>query len=180
MPARLVLPCRLVVTPASRKEGSHMRKTFLVPFVLGAGVLLMSREGAQAKERQVTMESLPPAVRKTVTEQSRGATVRGVSTETEHGQTLYEVELTVNGHTRDVLIAADGSVAEVEEEIAMPLLPAPVRVTLEQEAGSGKILKVEAVAKGGKLAYYEARVQKAGKKSEVTVGPDGKLIHEKK
>jgi uncharacterized membrane protein YkoI len=145
--------------------------------VLVGGMLLVSLEGAQAKERQVSIESLPAAVRKTATEQSRGATVRGVSTETEHGKTLYEIELTVNGRTRDVLIAADGSVAQVEDEIALASLPAPVKAALERQAGPGKILEVEAVTKGGKLAFYEARVQKAGKTSEVIVGPDGKLIH---
>jgi hypothetical protein len=113
-------------------------------------------------------------------EQSQGATVRGVSTETEHGKTLYEVETTLKGHTRNILIAADGSVAEVEEEIAVASLPAPVKVTLEQEAGQGRILKVESVTKGGKLVFYEARVQKAGKKTDVTVGSDGTLIPEGK
>jgi uncharacterized membrane protein YkoI len=153
-----------------------MRKTLLVPCLLGVSLLPASPQGAQAKEQRVTMDSLPAAVRKTVTEQSKGATMRGISTETEHGKTLYEVELTVNGHTRDVLIAADGSVSEVEEEIAVASLPAPVKVTLEQEAAPGKIVKVEAVTKGGKLAFYEARVQKDGKKTKVSVGADGKLM----
>jgi hypothetical protein len=110
-----------------------MRKTFLVSCLLGVSLLPASPQGAQAKEQRVTMDSLPAAVRKTATEQSKGATMRGISTETEHGKTLYEVELTVNGHTRDVLIAADGSVSEVEEEIAVASLPAPVKVTLEQD-----------------------------------------------
>jgi uncharacterized membrane protein YkoI len=157
-----------------------MRKTFLVPCLLGVSLLPASPQGAQAKEQRVTMDSLPAAVRKTATEQSKGATMRGISTETEHGKTLYEVELTVNGHTRDVLIVADGSVSEVEEEIAVASLPAPVKVTREQEAAPGKIVKVEAVTTGGKLAFYEALVQKDGKKTNVSIGPDGKLMPKEK
>jgi len=145
--------------------------------LVGASLVVMSAPAADAKEARVTMESLPAVVRKTAAEQSRGATVRGISTESEHGKTLYEVELTVDGHKRDVLIAADGTVAEVEEEIDFASVPKPVQATFERAADdAGKVHGVEAVSKGGKLAYYEGRVQKNGKKSEVMVRPDGTLV----
>jgi hypothetical protein len=69
----------------------------------------------QAQERRVKRSQLPPAVQKTVTEQSAGATIRGYSREVENGQTEYEVELTLQGHSKDVSIAPDGSVLEIEE-----------------------------------------------------------------
>jgi uncharacterized membrane protein YkoI len=106
--------------------------------------------------------------------------VRGVSTETEHGKTLYEVELTIDGHSRDVLIAADGLVAEVGEETAVASLPTPVKHAVEQEATAGKTLKVEAATRGGKVAYYEVHAQKNGKKNEVSIDPDGKLMRKEK
>lgn len=50
-------------------------------------------------------------------EQSKGATIRGFSQEKESGQTYYEAELMVNGHTKDVLVDANGSVVGVEEQV---------------------------------------------------------------
>jgi hypothetical protein len=134
---------------------------------------------ASAQEKKIKRSDLPPAVEKTVAEQSKGATIRGFSTEQEKGQTLYEVEMTVSGHSKDVSMTADGAVVEVEEQVAMDSLSAEVKAGLQAKAGAGKILKVESLTKKGKLVAYEAQVETNGKKSEVQVGPDGKpLEHE--
>ncbi len=61
----------------------------------------------------------------------------------------------------------------------MNSLPSEVKTGLIAKAGPGKILKVESLTKKEKLAAYEAKVEAAGKKSEIQVGPDGKpLDHE--
>ncbi len=134
---------------------------------------------APAQEKKIKRSDLPPAVEKTVAAQSAGATIRGFSTEKEKGQTLYEAEMTVNGHSKDVLIAADGTVVEVEEQVAFDSLPADVKAGLQAKADKGKIMKVESLTKKDKLVAYEAQVETNGKKSEVQVGPDGKpLDHE--
>ena len=134
---------------------------------------------ALAQERKIKRSDLPPAVERTVAEQSAGATVRGFSEEKEKGQTYYEAELTVNGHSKDILIDANGTVVEVEEEVAMDGLPAEVKAGLRAKAVNGKIEKVESIRKHDKLVAYEAHVTRDGKKSEIQVGPDGKpLDHE--
>jgi uncharacterized membrane protein YkoI len=130
----------------------------------------------EENEHRVRMRELPKAVQETVREQSRGATIKGFSKETEHGQTYYEVEMKVNGHGKDVLIDSKGAVAEIEETVALESLPPDVRVTIEQNAGKGKVYKVEAITKNGALAIYEAVVQKGSKKAEIKVKPDGKLV----
>lgn len=132
-----------------------------------------------AQEKKIQRSDLPPAVEKTVAAQTQGATIRGFSTEVEKGKTYYEAELTVSGHSKDVLIAANGDVAEVEEQVTFESLPAAVRDGLQSKAGKGKILKVESLTKHEKLVAYEAVVQTEGKKKEIQVGPDGKpLAHE--
>jgi hypothetical protein len=134
---------------------------------------------AQDKEKRIKRADLPPAVEKTVATISQGATIKGFSQEVENGQTLYEVEMTVNGHGKDVNIDSSGAVVEVEEQVEMDSLPAAVREGLQAKAGKGKISKVESITKHGKLVAYEAQVRTDGKKSEVQVGPDGKpLNHE--
>ena len=133
-----------------------------------------------AQEKKIKRSDLPPAVEKAVAEVSKGATIKGYSEETENGKTTYEVEMVVNGHTKDVELDPNGGIVEIEEEVAIDSLPANVKAGLAAKATGGKILKVESLTKDGKLVAYEAKVQSAaGKKSEIQVGPDGKpLDHE--
>jgi len=146
--------------------------------ILLASVLLFAGL-AVAQEKKIKRSDLPPAVEKTVAAQSAGATVKGFSKETEKGQTYYEAEMIVNGHSKDILIDTNGAIVEVEEEVAMDALPAEVKAGLQAKAGEGKLVKVETLTKQDKLVAYEAQVTRAGKKSEVQVGPDGKpLDHE--
>jgi len=140
-------------------------------------ILVFSANGlAQNSEKSVKMRDLPEAVRKVVEEQSKGATLRGLTKEVENGKTFYEAELKVNGHNKDVLIDASGAVVEIEEQVALSGLPAEVKATIQKAAGKGKITAVESITKNNSLEAYEAHVTKAGKKSEVKVTPDGKLI----
>jgi len=153
-----------------------MMKNYLV--ALAAGTLLLAGS-SPAQEKKINRSDLPPAVEKTVVAQSSGATIRGFSTEKEKGQTLYEVEMTVNGHSKDISMMTDGSIVEVEEQVALDSLSPEVKAGLQAKAGKGKILKVESLTKKDKLVAYEARVETNGKKSEVQVGPHGKpLDHE--
>jgi hypothetical protein len=152
-----------------------MRITKAIAFA--AATILLSVLGlAQEQEKKIQRSQLPPAVEKSVEEQSKGAMMRGFSQEWEYGQTFYEAEMIVNGHSKDVLMDVNGSVVEVEEQVLIESLPPEVRTGLQAKAGDGKIVKVETLNKKGKLVAYEAKVLKDGKKSEVQVSPDGKPL----
>jgi uncharacterized membrane protein YkoI len=147
--------------------------------VAGLSVVFSVLAVAQEQEKKITRSELPPAVEKTVVEQSKGAAIRGFSKEIENGQTVYEAEMTIEGHSKDVSIDGNGAVVEVEEQVSLESLPAAVRNGLQAKAGSGKLVKVEKLTKKDQLVAYEAKVLNNGKKSEVQVGPDGKpLDHE--
>ena len=153
----------------------RMRRATAVTIV---GVIgLLASTGAQ--EKKIKRSDLPAAVEKTVATQSAGATIKGFSQEQENGKTVYEAEMIVNGHTKDVQMDSSGAITEVEEEVAMDALSAEVKAGLAAKAGKGKLLKVESLTKQEKLVAYEAQVSTNGKHSEVQVGPDGKpLDHE--
>lgn len=141
--------------------------------------LLACAPCVHSQEKHIKKSDLPPAVQKTAAQQSQGATVRGYTQETENGKVEYEVEITVNGHSKDVSIDPDGNVLEVEEAMTFGDLPAAVRAALEKKAGAGKITRVESITKQGKLVAYEAHILAGAKKSEVQVGPGGEpLDHE--
>jgi uncharacterized membrane protein YkoI len=129
-----------------------------------------------AQEKQIKRADLPPAVETTVKEVSKGATIKGFNEETENGEKAYEVEMIVNGHSKDVQIDKNGMVTEVEEEVAINSLSAEVKAGIVAKAGAGRILRVESLTKKDKLVAYEAKVERSGKKSEIQVGPDGKAL----
>jgi uncharacterized membrane protein YkoI len=139
--------------------------------VLLAGTIL-----AQETERPARMKDLPQAVQTTVREQSRGAAVRGLSIETENGQTFYEASLKVKGRIRDVLIDANGNVVEIEEQVTLASLPPAARAEIVKQAGKGRILTVESITKNNAIVAYEAHVKTAGKISEIKIDPDGKPL----
>ncbi|OLC87310.1 MAG: hypothetical protein AUG85_02300 [Gemmatimonadetes bacterium 13_1_20CM_4_66_11] len=145
---------------------------------VAVAVLVLTAVASQAgaQEKKLKRSDLPAAVQRSADEQSVGATVRGYSTEKENGQDVYEVEMTVHGHGRDVTIGADGTVLEIEEQVALKSLPAAVQAGLRQLAGSGRITKVESLTKHGTLVAYEAQVRTGTKRSEIQVGPEGKKL----
>ncbi|HWQ36737.1 MAG TPA: PepSY domain-containing protein [Blastocatellia bacterium] len=152
-------------------KGRNQLRTLLTAALLFPGLAL-----AQESEQKVRMKDLPPAVQATVKAQSKGAQIRGLSRETEKGQTLYEVELKISGHNKDVLIDESGKVISVEEQVTLDSLPAAVKAEIQKQAGRGRIAMIEWVTKDGTLAYYEAHIKGGGKMREIKVSPDGALV----
>jgi len=138
-------------------------------------VVTVGFSAGHASEKAITMKDLPAAVQRTVQEQIKGAAILHLSKEFEGGKTVYEVEMQVKGHGKDVTIGASGAVIEVEEEVALESIPGAAREAIKKAAGSGQITKVETVTEGNRLAY-EAHLRKDGKRSEIKVSGDGRLL----
>jgi uncharacterized membrane protein YkoI len=130
----------------------------------------------QETETRVTMKELPAPVQQAVKELSKGVVMRGLSKEVENGQTFYEVELRVNGRSKDVLIDPAGKVVEIEEQVSLNSLSPAVKSAILKRAGKGRIMLVESVTKENSIVAYEAHIKTAGKMSEIKVDPDGKPI----
>ena len=139
---------------------------------LTAAVLLLGVTGLRGADRKIQAKDLPPAVQTAVQEETKGATIKGYAKEVEAGKTMYEVETTVRGHSRNLLFDATGRLVEVEEAVTLDAVPAAVKIALEMR---GKVLTVESVTKG-KTVTYEAQIEKNGKKSEVAVDAAGRRI----
>src|SRR5215510_3223450 len=135
---------------------------------------------AAAQDQRAKLKNLPSAARKTVEEQSKGAKIRGLSKEVEKGKTQYELELTVDGHSKDMIIDPTGAILVVEEDITLDSLAPAVKAEVEKNIGQAKLLRLESVTKGGILTGYEASVSKAGRKSGIEMGTDGKLMPKEK
>jgi uncharacterized membrane protein YkoI len=153
------------------QEGEMMTTRFTA--LVTGGFLLAF--GAAAAEKKIQMKDLPAAVQRAVQEQSKGATLRGLTKEVENGKTEYEAELTVNGHGKDVAFDSAGKVTSVEEEVPLASIPEAARAALQKAAGAGKVNKVELVTENEK-SFYEAAIRKDGKSTEIQVDASGKTI----
>lgn len=142
--------------------------------VIASTVLFILTAGAQ--EKKIERSALPPAVEKTVQAESQGAIIKGFTTEVENGRRVYEAEMMIDGHSRDVSIASNGSISEVEEEVAFNSLPAKVQTALTARARGAKIVKVESLKKKDKLVAYEATTLRGKKHGEIQVGPNGERL----
>jgi uncharacterized membrane protein YkoI len=136
--------------------------------------LVAAAVAISAQETQIKMSALPAAVQQAArAEQSKGATLKGFAKEIEHGKVFYEVQTTVGGKTRDVLFDPTGQVVEIEEEVATSAVPPAAMKAL---AAHGAVTKVEKVTKGQAVSYESAVKAKSGKRVEVAVDADGRIV----
>jgi hypothetical protein len=104
-----------------------------------------------------------PLVQKAVHEQSQEVKIGELSMTKEKGNTIFTVEMIVSGRTKKLLLDANGKVIAIEEQINIEALPLAAKAGIEQQAGNGKIMKVEAITKGDAIAEYEAHNKRDGK-----------------
>lgn len=157
---------------------------------VSAGIILLA--GALAASgwdvrKKIKMADLPPAVKAAVTEQSKGATVRGLLMGTEKGKTYYEAELSLNDHARGVVFDAEGKVVEIKDVVKIEDVLASAHAGLMTIAGTGKVERVESLTRNGQLVGYEAIIinepprgragQHMARKTVVRVDPIGNLAY---
>jgi uncharacterized membrane protein YkoI len=159
-------------------EGTAVFITLILSlFFSGASLAQQKSNKAAPKEEsgKLQVKDLPQAVQKTVQEQTKGATIVGISSEKEGGKTVYEIETKANGHSRDMLIDSTGKLTELEEQVEIDSLPPAVQAEVRKSLGQAKLDRIESVTRSGVFAGYDAVVERGGKKVEVSMGPDGKV-----
>lgn len=142
--------------------------------ILITGCAVFSNIHAQEQGKKISRKNLPRAVEVTVARESKGATIKTIGTEKEHGVVAYELELMVDGLSRDMLIDKRGNIMEIEQEVSMDSLSDEVKSGLNAAAGKGTITKVVSLSKKGKIVAYEAAVTNGKRRTEVQVTPNGK------
>lgn len=142
--------------------------------VVFCAVLLYPAAGS-AGEKKITRKEVPAAILSAFEKAYPKAAIRGFSREEEEGKTLYEVESLEGKTTRDILYAADGKIAEIEEGIAVNDLPAAVRETVSKEYPKGKVVKAEKVTHES-VVEYEVHVTVGKTRHSLVVDPAGKVV----
>jgi hypothetical protein len=131
----------------------------------------------------VLLLALPQPILDALEARFPGAEIRKWSKEKEHGAVLYDVEFTHAGLKLEADMTPDGKIDNWEKEIAAADLPAVVRdAALAKHPGARivEVMEMTNVVEGkDALGGYEIVLEpKGGKKTEIAVAPDGKILEE--
>lgn len=130
--------------------------------------------GAEEKEETVSWSQVPAAARQTIKAHAPETAIKKIEKDTEAGKVSYEFQIIQDGKKSEITVAADGKLLTVEDEVALADVPAAVRQTIQAQATGGKLGTLEKVTEDGETTF-EAKVEKDGKKLEITMAPDGKI-----
>ncbi len=150
----------------------------------GATVVVIVAAGAWAGgdgEKQVDLKKVPKVVVDAVKARYPGATIRGASTETDMGKTVYEIMITTKKKQKiDVSLTTDGKIVSTEAEIVLKDVPRKVVQAMNARYPKAKVKLIEEVTRG-KTRYYEFQLTTAaGQSVEASFDPSGKFRNEEK
>jgi uncharacterized membrane protein YkoI len=122
---------------------------------------------------EVTLDETPPPVQNTIKGQVRDGTLDGIEKTFEGNDINYEVDMTTKaGVDRSFTVALDGKLTSVQ--VTLEEIPPPVRKTIEEHLGNGKLIDIFRLTEGNEVSY-DAEVDHDGKTRDVIVSPSGKL-----
>jgi hypothetical protein len=114
-----------------------MAWTLCALFGMGAGGLTL------ALADDLAMDQIPEAARKALLELARGAKIEDLERERSDGVEMYEAEWEQDGLEFEATVLADGTLIELEEELASDQVPPAVRAAAEQQFGRDADLSFE-------------------------------------
>jgi uncharacterized membrane protein YkoI len=155
---------------------SVMSMVGLVAFVVGLR--------ADDKAEKITPDKLPQKIKDTVQARLPGAEIISAEKEKEEGKVVYDLELKHEGRKYEMDILEDGTLVEIEKEIAAKDVPEKVTKAIKEKYPTATVKEVMEVnkvtGKEEKPMHYEVTIETGGKSKEVIVSLDGKLKEEKR
>jgi Putative beta-lactamase-inhibitor-like, PepSY-like len=136
---------------------------------------------ARADGEKLSLDKVPKSIMDAIKGRFPGADVLAVEKEKEDGKIMFDVELKHEGRKYEMDIKEDGTIIEIEKEVALKDVPAAVTQAIQAKFPSATIKEVMEVNKvEGKQEtpiHYEATIQIGDKKpQEVIVSLDGKSV----
>jgi len=137
------------------------------------------------KPEKITLDKAPKAVQDSFNARFPGGEVTSLTKETENGKVVFDIELKHKGRKYEMDVQEDGTVIEIEKEVALKDAPAALAKTVDAKfpkATIKDIMEVNMVK--GKVEtpdHYEVTVETADKKTEeILISLDGKSVHTEK
>jgi len=156
-----------------------MKNQYLITTVLVTLPMMLGQ--ANAGERELSRHQVPKAVIDAFEKAYPNAKPTEFEKETFEGKTAYEVEYKENGIEYGLVYSADGTLLQKEEEIDGKSLPEPVAQAVKKAHPKAEIKEVEKLMKpDGTLTGYEVEIKTGGKKTELELDTNGKILKTEK
>jgi hypothetical protein len=139
---------------------------------------LVTVGGARADEEKVPLDKVPAAVTNAVKKKFPSAKIEEATKEVEDGKTTYEIGIEQDEHDITVSLKEDGTILEIEKEIAVKDLPSAVTGAIAAKYPRGTLKKAEEVTKGEKVTYEVIVVPESKKAREVVLDRAGKILED--
>jgi uncharacterized membrane protein YkoI len=137
----------------------------------------LDNQGRQSDE-QVAIENVPLAVMDAVKQAVPEGKLTKAKRKTENGQPVYDLDGKAAELDFDMLIAPDGKVVELNQQIKAESLPAAVADGLKQAAPEATVKHIEKQSRGNRV-IYEFKLQLAGQKLTIELSEDGAVLKRK-
>jgi uncharacterized membrane protein YkoI len=139
------------------------------------------KDKEKPKAEKIALDKVPGPIMKAITTRFPGAKLKSVEKELEDGKVVFDVELSHDGRKYEMDIKEDGTIIEIEKEVAAKDLPEAVTKALETRYPKAQIKEIMEVNKvEGKQEtpdHYEVVIVTAeGKSMEVEVSLTGKIL----
>jgi hypothetical protein len=132
---------------------------------------------AHAAASKIKKTELPQAVREAADREAQGGHIVACWRNVGDRAGVYEVDLKVDGHKKGLVIAADGEVLRVQEQVTWEALPPDVQASFRRQAGDHDIEEVHSLTQGGEIVGYFARIDGEGVRDyQFGVGPHGEAL----
>lgn len=130
---------------------------------------------AAETEDKTTMDKVPAAVQEAVKAYATAAEIKGIENSDVDGTKVIEFDVEKGGKTSEVAFRPDGKLFSTEESVALADVPEAVQKVIAKKSKGAKAETPDKVVQEGKTTY-EVVIEKAGKKTEYTISPEGKIV----
>jgi len=149
--------------------------------LFGLALIISPALSGGTKEEKIKLDQLPKKVLEAVKSWFPEPEFTSLTKETTDGKVVYDLEFKYKGRKYEMDIKEDGTVLEIEKEVAVKDLAAAVTKALNAKYAKATIKEAMEVnlvtGKNLKLDHYEVILETADRKTlEVAVSPDGTKI----
>ena len=143
--------------------------------IAGLPVLAKEKVSENKKEKDeisVSWDKLPGPVQQTIEAQLKTAKPETITQEEDDDYVLYEAAQTVDGRLKEIKVAENGQIVELEESIPTSDLPAAVVEKIKKRATKAEIKEARRVV----VYSYEVEISNDDRTKEIKVYGNGQQI----
>ena len=156
-----------------------MKSKYIITSVAALALFAVTAASAFAgeeKEETISMDKVPKAVLDALPKYASTSEVKSVEKGNQDGKTVYEFTIEKAGRKYELALSPKGKYKGTEEDVEFSSMPEAVQSAFKTLAAGGKISGGEKAEDAHHKVTYEADIEKDGKKSEIAVDANGKVI----